>query len=178
MSQPPCSPMRLSWGGASGGGDGGGRAATRTSLQAHQLAGVESCSASPYPLSQSSVRSGWVGPIRQYDSSSIHQPAGGTHSPSWCYLLWDVLMWCQRHRIHLKALHVQGTQNTVADALSRGRLQFLESALKQSAVNQICLLWDTPHIDLFASRGNRKFPVYASLRPEQEAEFCDALHIS
>ena len=69
--------VSLGLGSTSGGGDGGGRMDTRTSLQAHQLAGVESCSASPYPLSQSSVRSGCVGPIRQYDSSSIHQPAGG-----------------------------------------------------------------------------------------------------
>ena len=40
------------------------------------------------------------------------------------------------------------------------------------------LFWDSPHIDLFASRANRKFAVYASLHPEPEEEVCEALHAS
>ena len=43
---------------------------------------------------------------------------------------------------------------------------------------QTCLKWFTPHVDLFATRLNHKFPLYVSPVPDQNAWDIDALNIS
>ena len=44
---------------------------------------------------------------------------GGTHSPALCYLSWQILKFCETHRITLVARHIAGKLNTMTDQLSR-----------------------------------------------------------
>ena len=44
---------------------------------------------------------------------------GGMRSGTLCALLWRILTWCTRHQVTLKARHIPGRLNVVADKLSR-----------------------------------------------------------
>ena len=44
---------------------------------------------------------------------------GGMRSGPLCDLLWRILTWCTRHQVTLKARHIPGRLNVVADKLSR-----------------------------------------------------------
>ena len=44
---------------------------------------------------------------------------GGTHSAKMCALLWKIMTWCHHYQITLKARHIPGCLNVMADLLSR-----------------------------------------------------------
>ena len=44
---------------------------------------------------------------------------GGTHSPSLCMLVWELLYWCHHRNIHIQFRHIPGKLNVLADSLSR-----------------------------------------------------------
>ena len=44
---------------------------------------------------------------------------GGMRSGPLCALLWRILTWCTRHQVTLKARHIPGRLNVIADKLSR-----------------------------------------------------------
>ena len=44
---------------------------------------------------------------------------GGTHSVEMCALLWRIMSWCHRFKISLRARHIPGGLNVIADSLSR-----------------------------------------------------------
>ena len=44
---------------------------------------------------------------------------GGTHSAEMCALLWKIMIWCHHYHIPLKARHIPGCLNVMADLLSR-----------------------------------------------------------
>ena len=44
---------------------------------------------------------------------------GGTHSVEMCALLWKIMTWCHHYKITLKARHIPGCLNVMADLLSR-----------------------------------------------------------
>ena len=44
---------------------------------------------------------------------------GGTHSAEMCALLWKIMTWCRHYHITLKARHISGCLNVMADLLSR-----------------------------------------------------------
>ena len=44
---------------------------------------------------------------------------GGTHSAEMCALLWRIMTWCHHSHITLKARHIPGCLNVMADLLSR-----------------------------------------------------------
>ena len=44
---------------------------------------------------------------------------GGTHSAEMCALLWKIMAWCHHYHITLKARHIPGCLNVMADLLSR-----------------------------------------------------------
>ena len=98
-----------------------------------------------------------VGCYRQLDSSSLYKQTRGTHSAEMCY-----------YRITLRARHIPGCLNVMADFLSQ-------------MFKQICFKWFTPHVDhvdLFASHLNHKVPLYVSPVPDQHAWDIDALNRS
>ena len=93
---------------------------------------------------------------------------GGMRSGPLCALLWRILTWCSQRQVTLKARHIPGHLNVIADKLSR---------LGQTIQTEWSLLPEVfqPHIDLFATRFNHKLPLFVSLVPDSLAFAVDAL---
>ena len=104
---------------------------------------------------------------------------GGTHSVEMCALLWKIMTWCHRYHLTLKARHIPGCLNVMADLLSRSnQAQSTEWSLHPQVFKQICQKWFTPHVDLFATHLNHKLPLYVSPIPDPKAWDIDALNIN
>ena len=79
-------------------------------------------------------------------------------SGSLCALLWRILSWCT-----LKACHIPGRLNVIADKLSRlGQTIQMEWSLHPEVFKAICSRWHQPQVDLFATRFNNKLPQFVS----------------
>ena len=103
---------------------------------------------------------------------------GGTRSAQMCALLWRLMSWCNLNQVSLRARHVPGRLNVLADALSRSnQIQSTEWSLHPDVVTNLCKRWFTPNLDLFATRHNHKFPVFVSPVPDPKAWAVDALHL-
>ena len=77
---------------------------------------------------------------------------GGTRSVTLCRQAASILLWCRARGITLRAHHIPGRLNVLADMLSRrGQVQPTEWSLSPQVFTQLCRLWDTPHVDLFAT---------------------------
>ena len=104
---------------------------------------------------------------------------GGIHLVEMCALLWKIMTWCHHYQITLKARHIPGCLNVMADLLSRSnQVQSTEWLLHPQVFKQICHKWFTPPVDLFATRLNHKIPLYVSPVPDQNAWDIDALNIN
>ena len=104
---------------------------------------------------------------------------GGTHSAEMCALLWKIMTWCHHYQITLKARHIPGCLNVMANLLSRSnQVQSTERSLHPQVFKQIFQNWFTPHVDLFATRLNHKVPLYVSPVPDQNDWDIDALNIN
>ena len=104
---------------------------------------------------------------------------GGMRSGALCALLWRLLAWCDRHGVTLKARHIPGRLNVVADKLSRlGQVIQTEWSLLQEVFQTICRTWHTPQLDLFATRFNTKLSQFVSPVPDPSAWAVDALSLS
>ena len=115
----------------------------------------------------------------QLNSGSLHQQQGGTHSVEMCALLLKITTWGHHYLITLKARHVLGCLNVMADLLSRSnQVQSTEWSLHPQVFKQICQKWFTPHVDLFTTHLNHKLPLYVSPIPDPRAWDIDALNIN
>ena len=104
---------------------------------------------------------------------------GGTHSVEMCSLLWKIMTSCHHYKITLKARHIPGCLNVMANLLSKSnQVQSTEWSLHPQVFKQICHKWFTPHVDLFATRLNHKVPPYVSPVPDQNSWDIDALNIN
>ena len=78
---------------------------------------------------------------------------GGMRSGPLCALLWRILTWCTRKQVTLKARHIPGWLNVVADKLSRlGQTIQTEWSLLPEVFQAICSRWHRHQVDLFATR--------------------------
>ena len=103
---------------------------------------------------------------------------GGTHSIEMCALIWRILAFTNSRKIQIRARHVPGSLNVIADSLSRrDKVIQTEWSLHQQIFNQICKVWHTPMVDLFATHLNYKLPIYVSPVPDRKAWKIDALNI-
>ena len=103
---------------------------------------------------------------------------GGMRSGTLCALLWRILTRCTRHQVTLKARHIPGRLNVVADKLSRlGQTIQTEWSLLPEVFQAICSRWHQPQIDLFATRFNNKLPQFVSPVPNSLAVAVDALSL-
>ena len=103
---------------------------------------------------------------------------GGTHSIEMCALIWRILAFTNSRRIQIRARHVPGSLNVIADSLSRrDKVIQTEWSLHQQIFNQICKVWHTPMVDLFATHLNYKLSIYVSPVPYRKAWKIDALNI-
>ena len=92
---------------------------------------------------------------------------GGMRSGTLCALLWRILTWCTRNQVILKARHIPGWLNVVADKLSRlGQTIQTEWSLLPEVFQTICYRCHRPQIDLFATRFNNKLPQFVSPVPD------------
>ena len=96
-----------------------------------------------------------------------------------CALLWKILTWCTRNQVTLKARHIPGQLNVVADKLSRlGQTIQTEWSVLPEVFQTICSSWHRPKIDLFATGGfNNKLPLFVSPVPDPLATAVDALSL-
>ena len=103
---------------------------------------------------------------------------GGMKSGSLCALLWRLLAWCHPRKIILRARHIPGRLNVIADNLSRhNQVIQTEWCLSQQVFNRLCSNWGQPQIDLFATRFNHKLPKFVSPVPDSTAWAVDALSL-
>ena len=104
---------------------------------------------------------------------------GGMKSGSLCALLWRILSWCTRQQVTLRARHIPGQLNVIADKLSRlcHTIQ-TEWSLHPEEFQAICSRWHQPQVDLFATRFNNKLPQFVSPVPDPQAWAVDALSLS
>ncbi|CAC5376712.1 unnamed protein product [Mytilus coruscus] len=84
---------------------------------------------------------------------------GGTRSIDLCYKTWDLWKMAIKNKIVLRAAHIAGRKNILADQLSRNKIFPTEWTLNDQVVQTIFSIWGNPMIDLFALGDNHKAPV-------------------
>ena len=74
---------------------------------------------------------------------------GGMRSGPLCALLWRIMTWCTGKQATLKARHIPGRLNVVADKLSRlGQPIQTEWSLLPEVFQALCSRWHQPQIDV------------------------------
>ena len=101
---------------------------------------------------------------------------GGIHSAEMCALLWKIMTWCHHYQITLKARHIPGCLNVMANLV------------EPSPVNRMVTAFAGVRTDLsqvvhsscrsFATHVNHKVPLNLSPVPDQNAWDIDALNIN
>ena len=98
---------------------------------------------------------------------------------SLCAPLWRIRSWCTRQQVTLRARHIPGRLNVIADKLSRlGQTIQTEWSLHPEVFQAVCSRWHQPQVDLFATRFNNKLPQFVSPVPDPQACAVDALSLS
>ena len=121
----------------------------------HKCSRVEGGLTSPLKLQGPVSEPNCASCNRQLNSGSLHKQ---TRRNS---ILWKIMTWCHRYHITLKARHIPGCLNVMADLLSRSnQVQSTECSLHPQVFKQICQKWFTPHVDLFSTHLNHKLPLY------------------
>ena len=149
------------------------------SSASHQCIGAKSCSPGPKGFSGALARSKSAHLFRQqYSSVLSEQRRRHTFHRNVCSYSENSGIHKSR-RIQIRARHVPGSLNVIADSLSRrDKVIQTEWSLHQQIFNQICRVWHTPMVDLFATHLNHKLPIYVSPVPDKKAwEIVDALNI-
>jgi len=104
---------------------------------------------------------------------------GGTRSRSMMRetdLLFQLVI---QHQWTLRARHIAGKLNVLADQLSRrGQVIPTEWSLDQGVADSLFLLWGKPLVDLCATQLNTKCPLYVSPVPDPQALAVDALSVN
>lgn len=88
---------------------------------------------------------------------------GGTRSQSALVLTRRLLLWAHPRLLSLRASHIPGVQNSVADLLSRGQPHPGEWRLHADVVQDIWRRYGTAQVDLFASVDTTHCPLWFSL---------------
>ena len=103
---------------------------------------------------------------------------GGTKSIQLVALVWRIIAWATPREIMIKARHIPGVLNVVADSLSRkDKVIHSEWELHPTVFKKICQIWHKPDLDMFATSANSKLPNYVSPIPDPQAWAIDALNI-
>ena len=101
---------------------------------------------------------------------------GGTRSPQLMQLTVQILLWCQERNIQIRARHIPGHLNVISDQLSRrNQIVSTEWSIQQSVITAISKIWETPQVDLFATKYNHKLPLYFSPVPDPKALGVDSM---
>ncbi|XP_060064741.1 uncharacterized protein LOC132545090 [Ylistrum balloti] len=93
----------------------------------------------------------------------------GGKKPELSQLTRDIWLWSIRRNIWLSACHLPGSQNTRADNLSRKLSDDMEWHLAADIFEDLCLRFNRPCVDLFATRVNTQVNSYVSYLPDPTA---------
>ena len=103
---------------------------------------------------------------------------GGTRSWSLWKETKELFNIAVKNNLTLKARHIPGRLNVIADQLSReGLILLTEWSLHQEVADALFEKWGQPNLDLFATRYNNKCRTYVSPVPDSQAWEVDALAI-
>ena len=101
---------------------------------------------------------------------------GGTRSPTLLRLTVDLFLWLEAQNITVRARHIPGCLNVIADHLSRPNQPIpTEWSLHPEIVERIFRVWGTPEVGMFATLSNSQLPRFMSPIPEPRALAVDAL---
>ena len=101
---------------------------------------------------------------------------GGTRSSTLLCLTVDLFLWLESQSIVVRARHIPGCLNVIADHLSRPNQPIpTEWSLHPKIVSRIFRVWGTPEVDMFATLSNSHLPPFMSPVPEPRALAVDAL---
>ena len=101
---------------------------------------------------------------------------GGTHSLALLRLVVGLFMWLQAQDIVLRARHILGCVNVIANRLSRPNQPIpTEWGLNSEIVNRIFQFWGTPKVDMFVTVHNTRLLQFMSPIAEPQALAVDAL---
>ena len=121
---------------------------TATKQAAHKLPGTKGSFPSFETVSRPLYRQDSSCSNRQHYGCVVHKQGGGMRLGPLCALLWRILTWCTRKQVTLKARHIPGRLNVVADKLSRlGQTIQTEWSLLQEVFQTICRTCHRPQID-------------------------------
>ena len=103
---------------------------------------------------------------------------GGVRSQQCNDVAKQIWSWAEAQKVWITVAHIPGVFNTVADFRSRHFADNLEWEINQKLFDKICRVLGTPDIDMFASRVNKKLPMYVAWYPDPEAWGVDAFSLS
>ena len=103
---------------------------------------------------------------------------GGTRLKRLWSLTRSLLEWCMKYRVSLQAVHLLGSQNSIADRLSRLRGSHTEWSLLPELATRLWSRVGLPDVDLFASTANRKLRTFCALTPDPEVWAVDAFTVN
>ena len=128
----------------------------------HQRQGTVGCTAGSSPVPVISTRSHGGCLLRHHHSGGVSCKEGGTRSPLLNSLAQEILRWTESLSIQLAPQFLPGSNNVLADALSRPhQLPHSEWSLNMTVFRSLRKLWPV-QIDLFATSDNRRCSIYFS----------------
>ena len=89
--------------------------------------------------------------------------------------LWDL---AEEHNSWFSVSHIAGSLNLEADFYSHNLNEHLEWSLPYSVFQELSNRFQSPQVDLFATRLNTQLPVYCSWLPDPFASFSDAFTLN
>ena len=113
---------------------------------------------------------------RQFHSGGISEQARGTVSRNLCLLARRLLLWAAKYNIIVRARHIPGRLNAIADGLSRkNQIVATEWSLCPQIFKELSHQMGGPWMDLFATRPNNKISCFISPVSDPLAWEVDAL---
>ena len=92
-------------------------------------------------------------PVQQYNRLFLHSKDGGTQSIPLQHLLYDILLWCIKRDMVLRAVYLPGIDISIIDLLSHFPVNERKWLLPQFMVDCLFNQFSNPFIDLFGQPG-------------------------
>ena len=101
---------------------------------------------------------------------------GGTKSILLTRVALDIMSWTECNQVNLKARHLPGKKNILADLLSReGQVINTEWMIHPQILSALWKFWERPLVDLFATKHTKQLQLYVSPLPDPQAWAVEAL---
>ena len=112
------------------------------------------------------------------NATAVHyvNNAGGSRSQRLCQISAEIVAWCEQRSISINAEHLPGTQNVVADRLSRAGQDSSDWRLNPSIFSLLRARWSL-RVDLFASSWNKQLDQFVSWGRQPDALAVDAFSL-